>query len=154
MALTNGQKKALHSAARLMGPAFTEDARRLVQWNVGGFYSAADKSATRLGFIAVMAWYEGELARTGKQLARTANYWGDELAAASEGDAMAYRLRRLAAELGWDDEHLLNFMASKKLSSGAVKNLAGASPYWLWRAINALQAMIRRSRRAGTGVTT
>ena len=60
MALTNNQKRAIHCAARQAGidPRKQEDTYRLVLWNVGGFRSAADRSARRNGYIAVMAFFE------------------------------------------------------------------------------------------------
>lgn len=143
--LTNNQKQALHSAARLMGPDFSEAMRRSVQWHVGGFHSAADASASRLGFIACMAWYETEAAKLGKQLAATAGYWADELAKAEKGDGLRHRLRAVARRLGWDAATLDRFIAGPRMSRGAAADAQTASTYWLWRAVNALQAMEKRS---------
>jgi len=142
--LTNKQKQALHRAARMMGPDFTEEARRLVQRNVGAFHSAADKIASRGGFIAVMAWYETELAKADRVLSATPTYWRDQLRDLDPAAPMRHRLRKVAAELGWSDEFLDNFIASNHMSRGAAPNVAEASTYWLWRAIQALQAMQRR----------
>ena len=71
--LTNGQKRALHRAARLAGIA--EAQRRVIQVNIGGFYSAADRTVTRHGFIVVMAHLERLAADRGEMVARTWGYW-------------------------------------------------------------------------------
>jgi len=144
MALTNGQKQALHAAARMMGPAFTDGMRRAVQQRIGGFYSAADKTASRLGFIACMAWYETELEKLGKQLARTRTYWRDELAKAVPGDGLRYRVRQLAKDLGWDDDRLDAWIAGEHMSKGAAADVRTANIYWLRKAVDGLAAMARR----------
>ena len=90
--LTNGQKKALHLAARAAG--VDEPARRLIQRNVGGFHSAADRTATRQGYIAVMAFYER--ACGGQLEGFTKGYWTAEDERANPADALVFRIRREA----------------------------------------------------------
>ncbi|NLF31597.1 MAG: hypothetical protein GX591_12010 [Planctomycetes bacterium] len=146
MSLTTGQKKALHQAARLMGPEFTDAMRRVVQINIGGFPSAASPKASRQGFIAVMAWYETELAKVGRQLARTPTYWRDELKRAPTA-ALLYRLRRLAGDLRWSEAALLAFVTGPHMANlDGVERLDAVSTYWLGRAIDALAAMMKRQK--------
>ncbi|HUU90184.1 MAG TPA: hypothetical protein VM238_03125 [Phycisphaerae bacterium] len=142
--LTNGQKKALHVAARRLG--LPDDVRRMVQWNAGGFYSAADATASREGFIAVMAVYE---ARSGGQMPGcTEGYWQAEDRKANPADALRFLVRKAAAELGLDDAAADRFIAGERMSRGGCDGVADATPYWLRRCLEAFKAMRRRGWRA------
>jgi len=139
--LSNGQKRALHAAARQAG--LTEAERRLVQRNVGGFHSAADRTATREGFIAVMAFLE---ARCGGRLNGCGEgYWRGQDAAANPLDRLRWRIRREAEARGWTEADAEAFLASRHMSGGACRLLAEAPAYWLTRL---LQALIEMNRRA------
>ena len=114
--LTNGQKRALHAAARRLG--LPEDVRRMVQWNAGGFYSAADRTASREGFIAVMAVYEQRAG--GRMPGCTPGYWQDEDRKANPSDGLRHLVRQAAAELGVDPDR---FIAGERMSRGACDGL-------------------------------
>ena len=141
--LTNGQKRALHAAAREAG---IDDAdRRMIQWNVGGFHSAADRTASRYGFVCVMAFIE---ARCGGQLrGNTPGYWQAARDGSSESSAMEYAIRADARRLGWSDADVDAFVASTHMTSGAFGELAGLPPYWLARVRQALIEISRREAR-------
>jgi len=131
----------LHVAASAAG--VTEDERRLIQRNVGGFHSAADPTTTREGFIAVMAFYES---RCGGALAGfTAGYWQREDAKANPTDALIYRLRQEARSLGISDRQLDLFIAGKHMSGGACDSVETATAYWLRRCLEALKAIAKRA---------
>jgi len=140
MALTNGQKRALHAAARQAG--VTEMERRFIQRNLGGFHSAADRTATRLGFIRVMAHYED--ACSGRLRGCTPRYWRSQADAARPGDALRFACRRQAEALGWPAERLDAFLAGPHMSGGRAASVAAAGPYWLHRLLDALNAMLAR----------
>ena len=147
MSLTNGQKRAIHCAAREAGidSRTDEDSYRLVLWNVGGFHSAADRTASRQGFIAVMAFFEQ---RAGGGLTGcTFDYWADEDAKANPRDPIIYRIKRIAAGLGMDDQGIEDFMESRHMSSGAYRRLEDAPTRWLVKLLEALKAMQRRRGR-------
>ncbi len=96
MSLTNGQKRALHVAARQAG--IDEQQRRIIQRNIGGFHSAADKTASRQGFIACMGFYER---RCGGALeGNTAGYWQGEDDRANPTDSLVFACRKLAGRMG------------------------------------------------------
>lgn len=138
--LTNGQKRALHAAAREAG--IEEWARREIQQRIGGFYSAADRSASREGYIAVMAFYES---RCGGRLSHSSpGYWAGEDARANPTDALAHKAVALARGLGLSPEQLDDWIAGPHMSSGAAPNVQDASAYWLRRAIEGLKAIGRR----------
>jgi len=141
--LTNGQKKALHAAARAAG--LDDAARRLIQRNVGGFHSAADRTATRAGFIACMAFYE---ARCGGRLmgART-GYWQAEDEKASPTDALLFRVRQLALKLGMGDVGLSAFLAGPHISSGQYDDVATCPAYWLRKLLEGVKAIRRRAAK-------
>ena len=148
--LTRKQKMLLHVAAKEAG--VDEPARRVIQRNVGGFYSAADKTATHEGFAAVMAHYE-HLA--GKQLARfSAGYWRDADQAnrrKAEGgpaptDRLKWRIAREAEAMGMTNDDVDRFLSSDKMSSGLFLTVADADAYWLNRL---LQSLIEMRKRAG-----
>ena len=140
MGLTNGQKKALHIAAHNLG--LTEEERRLIQRNIGGFFSAADETASREGFIAVMAFYE---ARNGGLLAgNTKGYWKAEQDKACPADRLRYRVEREAATMGWTPAHLDAFLHSPKMTNGLFKTVAEAPGYWLHKTLQALLSIKRR----------
>jgi len=143
--LTNGQKKALHAAARKAG--VDEWARREIQRQIGGFYSAADRTASREGFIAVMAHYEGLCEQIGVQLARTANYWRDENAKSNPTDALVYRVGKQAREMGLSPEQLDAFVAGKHMTNGQYPTVNELPMYWLIRLTEALKTIFERNER-------
>ena len=163
--LTTGQKRALHAAARrALGDQFDgaelEHMRRQIQRRIGGFHSAADRTATREGFIQVMAFYEELCARRGVRLERTGGhpaakqrggdpdrYWRDQAAAARPGDALRYRLRAEAARVGMDRAALDEFIRGPHMSGGACADVDSASPYWLRRCLEAIKAIGQRRCR-------
>ena len=152
MNLSNKQKMLLHAVPNKLG--IDQAQRRIIQWNVGGFYSAADP-VTREGFIAVMAHYEltagGDLGELG--FFSTPGYWKAEAAKALPSDGQRELLRRLAGQIGMTPASLDAFLAGPKMSSGACAGLADCPPYWLGRAIEACKAIGKRgglrSRRTG-----
>lgn len=133
-------------AARKAG--VDEWARREIQRKIGGFYSAADRAASREGFIAVMAHYEGLCERIGVQLARTPNYWRDEDAKANPTDALVYRVGKQAQEMGLSPEQLDAFVAGKHMTNGRYSTVKELSMYWLVRLTEALRKIAERKRRA------
>jgi len=144
--LSNGQKRAIHLAARQAGvdPKADEDSYRTVLLNVGGFRSAADRTARREGFIAVMAFFE---ARAGGRLRRsTAGYWACEDAKANRRDPLIWRIRQEAVALGMSDADA--FLAGPHCSGGRYQSLAEAPTRWLAKCLEALKAMRRRRERA------
>ena len=146
MALTNGQKRALHAAARQAG--VDEDQRRIIQRNVGGFYSAADKTASRQGFIAVMAFYER---RCGGALeGNTAGYWQAENDKANPTDGLVFACRKIAGRLGLSNGQLDAFLAGRHMSCGACQSLEGAPAYWLRKLLEGLKAIEGRGARRAT----
>jgi hypothetical protein len=148
MILSNKQKMLLHTAAAQAGygGAEHEDERRMVQRNIGGFFSAADKTATREGFIAVMAFYEKHC---GGQIGDfTRGYWAAEDAKANPLDSLRFRVNKLAAEMGWTPADVDAFLHSKHMSSGIYGSVEEASAYWLTRLLEGLKAI--RQRKAGT----
>jgi len=146
MSLTNGQKKALHSAARQAG--LDEQERRLIQQNIGGFFSAADRSASREGFIAVMAFCEK---RCGGCLAGcTVGYWSAQDAQANPLDGLRHRLNHQAAAMGWSPGDVDRFLASEHMSSGLYGSVEDAPAYWLGRLLEALKAIASRRIRSAT----
>lgn len=139
--LTNGQKRALHAAAREAG--LGDEQRRMIQGNVGGFRSAADLAATRYGYIQVMGVLE-DLAG-GTLRGNTAGYWLAEARKAQPDDALRFAIRRQGRLLGWSDVQLDAFAASAHMSSGACESVDAAGRYWLHRLLDALKAI--RSRQ-------
>jgi len=142
MALTDGQKKALHSAARQAG--FSDPDRRLVQQNIGGFYSAADRTASREGFIAVMAFYEGHCG--GRLAGCTPGYWASEDAKANPTDSMVHRINCEAKALGMSPRQLDAFVAGSHMTNGKFDTLAACPAYWLRRVLQALLEIRKRKR--------
>ncbi|MDD4891975.1 MAG: hypothetical protein PHU85_18805 [Phycisphaerae bacterium] len=140
MKLTNRQKQALHSAARACG--VDEDMRRTIQWNVGGFYSAADATCTREGFIAVMAYYE--VHNNGQLPGFTRGYWQGQDRKSSPLDAGRHYVLQLAAGLGLSREKLDEFIRGPHMSSGQFRGLDDLSAAWLHKLAEALKAIARR----------
>jgi len=143
MALTNGQKKALHVAARSAG--VPEDMRRGLQLRIGGFYSAADATAARQGFIAVMAFYEARCG--GRMGACTAGYWAGENAKANPTDSLVYRIRAEAAALDMTEPSLDAFLAGEHMSRGACESVATAPAYWLRKLLQGLIEIRKRRQQ-------
>ena len=140
MILSNKQKMLLHTAAAQAG--VSEDSRRMIQRNVGGFHSAADPTITREGFIGVMAFYE---ARCGGRLRGfTAGYWQDQDAKADPTDALVHRVRQEAYALRMSDRQLELFLAGPHMSGGACETVETATAYWLRKCLEALKAIRRR----------
>ena len=138
--LTNGQKKALHAAAR--EARVPEEFRRTIQRRIGGFHSAADRTATRQGFIAVMAFYER--IDGGKLTGFTPDYWRAEDAKAAPEDTLLFAVRRQARLMGWTEAELNRFLASAHVTGGELTEIATAPVYWLTRVLEALKAIARR----------
>ena len=146
--LTNGQKKALHCAARQAG--LDRDAYKLVIRNVGGFASAADKTANRYGFLAAMAFFE---ARCGGCLrGNTPGYWAAENGKANPRDPLVYRIREVAGELGMNAAALDDFLAGPHCSSGLYASLDEAPTRWLAKLLEGLKA-IHKKRTAASAAT-
>ena len=152
MNLSRKQKMLLHAIPSRLGIDAAQ--RRIIQWNCGGFYSAADP-VTREGFIGVMAHYEmtagGDLGKIG--FAFTPGYWRDQADRACPADGQRELLSRLAVQIGMAPAALDAFLAGPKMSSGACTGLADCPPYWLRKAIEAAKAILARgglrSRRTG-----
>jgi hypothetical protein len=141
--LTNGQKKALHVAARQVG--LNDAQRRILQRQVGGFYSAADSTATRHGFIAVMAALEEMAFSRGLKWPWTVSYWRDQRRAARPNDALVYAVRREARRLGLAEDQVVRFLSGPHMSGGVAADLESAPAYWLIRLLEALKAIRRRA---------
>ena len=142
MNLSNKQKAMLHWVPQRLGLSDAE--RRIIQRNVGGFYSAADRTCTREGCIAVMAHYEGCFP-DGRIPGSAVGYWAEECAKASPVDTLVFRIRAEAAALGWTDVDVDMFLASKHCSSGRYQSIDEAPLYWLTRVLEALKAMHSRT---------
>ena len=133
----------LHTAAKSLG--IDEAQRRVIQANVGGFYSAADKTASREGFAAVMAFYEAR--SDGKLDGFSEGYWRGAVAKNQSGDGtdrLIWRIRREAEALRWSDADVDAFLAGGHMSAGKAARVADASGYWLGRLLEALKQMNRR----------
>lgn len=141
MALTNGQKKALHVAARQA--EIPEDMRRTIQRRIGGFWSAADKTASREGYIAVMAFYEDRC--NGQMGGFTRGYWAAENEKANPTDPLVWRIRREAAAMGLSSDKLDAFLAGPHMSSGACEDVETAPAYWLRKLLQGLIEIRKRS---------
>ena len=144
MPLSNKQKMLCHTAAKAAG--IPESMRREVQRKVGGFWSAKDRTASREGFIALMAFYE---ARAGGHLGGfTPGYWQGEDREANPGDSMRRRIRSEADALGLSPAKLDGFIAGPHMSNGLFAGLDEAQPYWLRKILEGLKAIrTRRERR-------
>ncbi len=145
MPLTNGQKRALHCAARQAG--VDEDQRRTIQQQLGGFYSAADPAASRRGFISVMAFYECRC--SGRLAGSTAGYWQAQDAQANPTDALVFACRKAGSGLGLSNGKLDAFLAGRHMSRGACESLDTATAYWLRRLLDGLKAIAKRRRAKG-----
>ncbi|HUU31485.1 MAG TPA: hypothetical protein VMY69_05230 [Phycisphaerae bacterium] len=140
--LTNGQKRALHSAARQLGLA--DELRRSVQRRLGGFHSAADRTATRHGFLAVMAFFEKQAG--GRLRGFSEGYWQEAYEREDPESALRFKARALGAELGMDAGDLDRFVASDRVSGGRARDLASAPRRVLRKLVEALKAMLERQR--------
>jgi len=141
VALTNGQKKGLHAAARQAG--LTDDQRRIIQRGVGGHVSAADRGWTRADFIRVMAHYEREYC--GGEIRGTApRYWQDELKRLGPDDSLLWAIRREAKNLPdpMTDAQVDAFLSH--MTGGAVAKVSQANSYWLSRLLDGLKALRKR----------
>ncbi len=145
MQLTNKQKMLLHRVPAALG--VDEAQRRIIQRNVGGFYSAADKTAGHVGFAAVMAYYEAR--SSGKLAGFTAGYWQaahERNQQTGSTERLVWRIRQEAATLGWDDVRIEAFLSSDRMSSGACVSLTDASIYWLRKCLQGLIEIHKRAR--------
>ncbi len=144
--LTRKQKMMLHVVPARLG---VDDVDRMViQRNIGGFLSAADKTASHEGFAAVMAFYEGKAG--GRLQGHTRGYWKaqhDRNETRGPNDRLLWRIRREAGPLGLGDGEINAFLASEHMSSGRHSDVNTASAYWLRRLLQALIEI--RKRRAG-----
>ena len=145
MPLTNKQKMLLHVVPAGLRPPIDEAQRRVIQRTVGGFYSSADATATREGFVSVMAFYED---RSGGRLdGFSQGYWADARDKNERGeqtDRLTWRIAREAEALGWSADQVDAFLAGRHMSSGKCRGVADAPAYWLSRL---LEALIRMNAR-------
>jgi len=150
MALTRKQKMLLHVVPAGLTPPIDEAQRRVIQRTVGGFYSGADASATREGFVAVMAFYES---RSGGAMdGFSPGYWADAQRKNERGestDRLIWRIRQEAESLGWSADHVDAFLQGRHMSAGKCASLDDASVYWLRRLVEALKRMKSRAMPAG-----
>jgi len=142
--LTNGQKKALHSAARQAG--LSDEHRHMVQKSIGGFESAAAAGWTRQGFIRVMAYFEK--AAGGCLRGCTPWYWRDEAGPEHADDAIKHAISAIATT-GLPEpmtpDQLDHFL--ERMSGGNCPRVAGASRYWLSKLLDGLKALADRRQR-------
>ncbi len=143
MRLSKKQKALLHIIPTGLG--IDEAQRRIIQRNVGGFYSAADRTATRWGFQRVMAHYEDRAG--GKLDGYSAGYWTGQGDKAGPQDGLLWRVNEEARRLGWTSGEADRFMASTHMSSGAFTRVASANTYWLTRMVQALIEMNNRRQK-------
>ncbi|HUT58071.1 MAG TPA: hypothetical protein VNA25_09510 [Phycisphaerae bacterium] len=143
MRLSNKQKALLHMIPAGLG--IDEAQRRIIQRNVGGFYSAADRAVTRWGFQRVMGYYEDRAG--GKLDGFSAGYWSGQAAAAGPEDGLLWRVCEEARQLDWSVDDANRFMASTHMSSGRFQRVAEADTYWLTRMVQALIEMNNRRRK-------
>jgi len=147
--LTNKEKALLHMIPSKLGIAAAE--RRVIQRNVGGFHSAADRTATHEGFAAVMAFYED---RSGGCLdGYSPGFWCGRAEKALPTDRLLYRIARLAKSMGWTPGDVDLFLASDHMSSGGYASVQEAPTYWLTRLLEALKKISQR-RGNKTGRST
>jgi cytochrome c2 len=146
MALSAKQKMLLHTVPQALG--ISDEERILIQRSLGGFHSAADPTAGREGFIAVMAHYESR--SPGGQIAgNTPGYWQTEDRKVTSGEAgrqaKIAMIRKACAQLNWSDQTLNNFLCGPRMSSGLFGHADEASDYWLRKCLQALLAIITRN---------
>ena len=150
MPLTNKQKMLLHVVPAKLSPPIDEAQRRVIQRAVGGFYSSADATATREGFVSVMAFYED---RSGGRLdGFSQGYWADARDKNERGeqtDRLTWRIAREAEALGWSADQVDAFLAGRHMSSGKCLSVQTAGVYWLSRLVEALIRMNARSPSGG-----
>lgn len=144
MRLSKRQKALLHMAAQEV--AIPQDLRREVQQRIGGSYSAADRTWTREGFIAVMAFYESRSPH-GKLRGFTVGYWQGQDQLANPTDLLVHRCGEEARRLGLSAEQLDAFLAGPHMSSGVCETVTTAPAYWLRRLLQGLIEIQRRKRR-------
>lgn len=148
MELSKKQKMLLHTVPAALG--ISNEERILIQRSLGGFHSAADPTAGREGFIAVMAHYEAR--SPGQKIAgNTPGYWAAENKKVTSGEAgrqaklaMIYKAK---LQLNWSYITLDNFLGGPRMSNGVFGHIDEASDYWLKKCLQALLAIIKRSQR-------
>ncbi len=136
------------------GLGITEAERRIIQRNVGGFFSAADKTCTREGFVAVMAFYESRA--PGNCLpGGTPGWWAAQVEKNSEpNDSLIRRIRQEAFKMGWSEQQIVLFLSGKHMSNTSYPSINDAPRYWLIRLLEAIKAIRKREGSAAnkTGV--
>ncbi len=142
MKLSNKQKMLLHTVPAGLG--ITEAERRIIQRNVGGFFSAADKTCTRAGFVAVMAFYESRA--PGRCLpGGTPDWWAAEAEKTpGPNDSLIRKVRAEAFKLGWTEQQIMPFLCGKHMSNTAYQSINDAPRYWLIRLLEAIKAIRKR----------
>ena len=146
MELSRKQKMLLHRSAQEAG--YGDEERRAVQRNIGGFFSAADKTCTREGFIAVMAFYEARMPER-KLRGFTPGYWAEQDRTANPLDALRARINQEAASMGWAADDVDRFLASKHMSSAMYGTVTDAPGYWLRRLLQGMIAIRTRAEKFG-----
>ena len=144
MPLTNRQKMAIHSAARQAG--VNKEQRRIVQYNLGGFWSAADAHASHEGFVAAMAHFERIAG--GNLRGNTAGYWGEQDRRKNPTDRLLWKVRQLAKPLHFTEQQLDQLVAGPHGTNGAYGRLADLPACWLRNIIEALKAIAKRKGAA------
>lgn len=145
MGLTNKQKMLLHIAPARLG--IDESQRRVIQRNIGGFYSAADRAASHAGFAAVMAYYEQ---RAGGRLeGYTPGYWQaahDRNERGESTERLIWRIRRLAGPggLGMSGRQIDEFLAGPHMTNGQFNHLEEAPAYWLRKCLQGIIEIRKR----------
>jgi len=142
MKLSNKQKMLLHTVPNGLG--ITNAERRVIQRNVGGFYSAADKTCTREGFVAVMAFYESRA--PGHCLpGGTPDWWaGEAEKTPGPNDSLIRRVRQEAFKIGWTEQQTMLFLCGKHMSNTVYQSINDAPKYWLIRLMEAIKAIRKR----------
>jgi len=129
--------------SRMIDGEVSEADRRLIQQNIGGFYSAADRTASRVGFLRCMATFEW---RCGGALPwGTHHYWRQAADEADPLDGLRWRIDRMAESLGWSAGDVDAFLASDHMTSGRYGSVREAPRYWLSRLLDALKAIHARA---------
>lgn len=139
MKLSNKQKMLLHTVPASLG--ITEAERRVIQRTVGGFFSAADKTCTREGFVKVMAFYESRA--PGKCLpGGTPGWWTAEADKTSgPNDSLIRRIRQEASRIGWSEQQTVLFLSGKHMSNTHYRAIDDAPRYWLIRLLEGMKAI-------------
>ncbi len=144
MPLTNRQKMAIHSAARQAG--VNDEQRRIVQYNLGGFWSAADTHASHEGFVAAMAHFERTAGGTLR--GNTAGYWAEQDQKKNSTRRLLWKVRELAKPLHFTEQQLDQLVAGPHGTKGVYQHLNELPACWLRNIIEALKAIAKRKGAA------